>query len=204
MAAEIAQAIFVTGAPRSGTSLTSQVLGACGAWQGDVNPLFENQRIREKVVKWALREAGLCELGLYSHGDASPDPLELREKVVRIIRLQGYEGGAWAYKGAKLVFQWRAWSRAFEGCRWVAVWRDASEVADSLRRWRFMARKNVDADRVVAKYHERLREIPAISVHPKLMIEGDFSEIEWVVRSLGLRWDEGRVRDIVEPEKWGP
>ena len=44
--------ILITGLPRSGTSLTAGCLHACGAWVGDtVKGLYENEAVREKVVK---------------------------------------------------------------------------------------------------------------------------------------------------------
>ena len=60
--------ILVTGLPRSGTSLTTGCLHACGAWVGNtVKGFYENEAIRETVVKKFLRAgkmSSFCKLQL--------------------------------------------------------------------------------------------------------------------------------------------
>lgn len=205
MAPHVDPPILVTGAPRSGTSLSTQIIAASGAWVGHAPGLWENQAIREMVVKPLLRDAGVDPLGLHSWDDISPDPLAIREQVVRLIRLQGYEGGPWVYKEAKVVFMWRAWAEAFPRARWVTIWRDPEDVADSLLRWRFSARKITDPRPIVEQYHSRARQIPSSRVHPARLIEGDAQEFRELILRLGLSWDESgaRLYSIVDPSKWG-
>lgn len=202
MAPGVAPPILVTGAPRSGTSLTTEVLRACGAWVGDVNRLCENTAVRERVTKQPFRDAGLDPLAQSSFGDVEPDPAWVRREVVGILRDQRYPGGPWAYKDAKLVFQWRAWQQAFPSALWVAVWRDPEDVAASHRRWGLHLRSGGDADRVVKEHQARLADIPALHVWPDRLVRGDTSEMEDVVEALGLGWDREAVRDVVEPERW--
>ena len=65
--------ILITGAARSGTSLTAGIISICGAFGGNTtgstpynrNGQFENSHIRNRIVKPYLVRMGVDKLGQY-------------------------------------------------------------------------------------------------------------------------------------------
>ena len=66
--------IFITGVPRSGTSMTAGILAELGVFTGATVPpgvsnpkgFFENVEIRESVLKGILKASHFCPLGVKS------------------------------------------------------------------------------------------------------------------------------------------
>lgn len=202
--------LLITGAPRSGTSLTAHAFRACGAWVGKTTTQCENGRIREDVLKPILREGGMDELALRSFADVEGDPGEVRKRVAEILEAQGYDGGPWLYKDAKLVFCWRTWDEAFPRATWVTVWRPPTEIVASFGRWGLSKKIDFDGDRVVREHQSRARELyierPGRSfvAIPRRLIEGVEDQYRRIADEYGIPWRGGAVRDVVDPERFLP
>lgn len=203
--------ILVTGLPRSGTSLVTGVIRACGAWAGvttgpsqwNTKGNVENEAIREQLVKPCLKRVPTCPLGLRSLPAVDLPPIwsgaQWRSSVEVLTRRQGYKAPApLVYKDAKIALIWRQWAAAFPDAKWVIVERDLEAVvasamrAEPMRRrfdgdlqavrgWATSYRAHVDS--IAAKYMHRVT--PGDNLRPL---------IEW----LGLQWNERAVTDWVD------
>lgn len=219
--------ILITGAARSGTSLTAGIIDYCGAYGGAVSGptrynrkgQFENDIIRQTIVKPLLRD----ELGVDPMGQHPLPSIEmvwnylqfagdhgawLRAKIETIFSNQGYEKGLWYYKGAKMCLLWPIWHTAFPSAKWIIVRRADAEIVNSCCRTGFMRafrRRPNEAecwqgwvDHHKARFAEMLSETNAREVWPRKFVDGDLSEIKGVVSWLGLEWDEKRVLEFIE------
>lgn len=150
--------VFVTGAPRSRTSMIAGALAAGGLRLGETigptadNPsgFAENRLIRETVLKPLLQNAGFDPLGVRSLPplDWNPPAPGLRDAVS--AAMAGSDGappaGRWGYKDPKLLLAWRRWADTFPEATWIIVDRPADAVAESCRSTGFMRRHAAHAD----------------------------------------------------------
>ncbi len=213
--------ILITGAARSGTSLTAGVIFKCGAWGGKMTGAtpfnqkgqFENEEIRQRITKPFLRAIGADPMGQSNLPDTNNlKPVSgWQSKILSTIRGQGYTKGPWFYKGAKLCLYWPVWAAAFPEARWIIVRRDADEIAASCLRTSFMrAFNNKEGWLGWVREHERrfeaMREegLNCLNVWPGKAVRGDFGELQRVVQwaSNDLTWDGEVIRDFVTPKLW--
>ena len=139
--------VFITGVPRSRTSLVAGALAAAGLRLGETitgdaeNPTgyFENRTVREEVLKPLLRSGGYDPLGVMDlpPPDWRPATPALADQLA--ARLRPGEG-PWGFKDPKLLLMWRAWAATFPRALWVVVRRPAEEVMASCLRTGFMRR----------------------------------------------------------------
>jgi hypothetical protein len=216
--------ILITGCARSGTSMTAGALYQCGAWGGETSPpnrynkkgMYENNEIRNQVVKPFLRKFGYDPLGQFplpniKHLLSLPESLseELRRDVLRILKRQGLQNQAWFYKGAKMCLMWPLWHKAFPDAQWIIVRRETEDIVSSCLRTSFMKahKKRSGWIKWVGEHEARFEEMIANKLNvrevwPQRMIRGEFSEIQTVVNALGLNWKEKAVVDFVDPGLW--
>lgn len=153
------QPVFITGAPRSRTSLVAGALAAGGLRLGATigptaeNPdgFFENRKMREEVLKPLLANGGYDPLGVADLPPTRWRPTTpwLRDAVASRLP-DGREGEdddqqVWGYKDPKLLLAWRAWAGAFPKATWIIVERSAKGVAESCARTSFMRRHSRSA-----------------------------------------------------------
>lgn len=186
--------ILITGVPRSGTSMTAGIIYFCGAFGGAINGpgkrgggMFGNATIQSKAV--------------------FPPAGDLRSCVENLIVQQGYANGQWFYKDTKLCLAWLEWYKAFPGARWVIVRREEEEIISSCIKTKFM--KGFDTREGwkswVGEYLKRFEEmkragLDMVEVWPTKFVGGDFTKIKKGIGELGLRWNEERVLNFVDPE----
>jgi len=150
MASGFESPIFVTGVPRSGTSLVAGALGIAGAWLGRTVPgnqsnpkgYFEHTTIREKVIKPLLEGLQCDPLGVHRLPALAqlPQVDNLKEVCRNLIGAEGYSDDArWLYKDAKLSLLWPLFVDAFSGAHWVIVRRGRDDIVRSCLRADFMA-----------------------------------------------------------------
>lgn len=139
--------IFIAGAARSGTSLTTEILQGLGCYLGrpcDINSLFENIAIREGFVKQILGNEGFDPMGQDPLPPANwtcDIPMGALAELGRMVELILSGGANPAFKDAKLSLVWPAFHRAFPFAKWVIVRRDREEVIDSCMRTHFMRKR---------------------------------------------------------------
>jgi len=217
--------ILITGAARSGTSMTAGVINVCGAFGGRMNGpnkynkkgMFENDRIRQTIVKPYLKGIECDQLGqkplpstqqIFNVNQEQAD--RWRAKVMTVFSEEGYKGGPYFYKGAKMCLIWLLWHMAFPDAKWIIVRRDKNDIARSCMQTSFMRayRDVVGWLRWVEEHEKRFSQMKIAGLNlrevwPSKMIGGDFSEIEEVIKWLGLEYREEMVKAFVEPALWG-
>jgi hypothetical protein len=192
-APQIDRPILITGAARSRTSMTAGIFHMCGAWGGSMRSanqhnkkgMFENAEIVDQIVKPYLIESGADPMGqdpLPHFYDLEP-MYDLGDRVKEAIKGQGYEGGKWFYKGAKLCLIYPVWVQAFPNAKWIIVRRKDEGIVSSCMRTSFMRRRGTEE---------------AWQESSDRMIEGDFSEIKDAIEWCGLEWDERKVTDFID------
>ena len=221
---DIDRPILITGCARSGTSMTAGIIALSGAWGGQVagptnqnrKGMFENSKIRRTIVKPFLKSLGCDPMGQDPLPDIDAVKLvtwktvyNWRKRIKGVILHQGYEGGIWYYKGAKMANHWPIWSRAFPYARWIVVRRKSDEIVKSCLKTSFMrAFKTSEGWFRWVDYHkDRFLEMEEAGmdiqyVWPQKMIDFDLSEIKGVVQQLGLRWDREKIEKFIEPALW--
>ncbi len=195
--------IFITGAARSGTSLTTQILQKCGLNLGPVNPLFENLQAREGVVKPYLRGLGVDPLGqhpLPNLDKLKPAP-QFREQITKAIG----QKEPWGYKCAKAVLFWPLWVEHFPDASWVIVRREREDIIDSCMRTNFMSKFKTREDwgNWVDVHLERIEQMKAkvnyVEIWPRDFIA--VADSFWVVADFcGLDFDPKHVTDSIKPD----
>jgi len=205
--------ILVTGAARSGVSMTAGVLRRCGAWVGVVDNSYENIEIRDKTITPYLKF-----LGCDPHGqnplpviqDVIDKPLAgLVRRVETAVKFQGYTFGPWMYKSNSILLTYPMWCREFPLSKWIIVRRDDKDIINSCLKTKYMKGHSDEAEwqGYLDAHKTRIVEIEECvkdcrEVWPSRMVDGDFGEIKEVVEWLKLRWNEGRVREWIRPNLW--
>jgi hypothetical protein len=193
---------LVTGAARSGTSLTTAVLAAHGARLGNVNRLNEHQGVRENVLKPLLRAAGADPLGQWPLPSINDLPAvqNLRRDTLAAL------GPADTYKDAKLCLTWPCWDRAFPEARWIVVRRPADGIIGSCLRTPFM-RAHDTADGWHRWLDHHLAQFNAMRSAGLDMVEvwpdpADPETFRPAVEHAGLTFDADTARACVDPHLW--
>lgn len=222
---------LVTGCARSGTSMVAGVINLCGAWGGKMSGpnrhnekgMFENSTIRDSITKPYLREIGVDPLGQFPLPDTGKIliPANWRVKILQVLHDQGYPGGPWFYKGAKMCLMWPVWHFAFPTSKWVIVRRKTADIVNSCERTGFMRAFNRSfAQRAVGaktsaegwlwwvhQHEDRFREMIAAGLNvrivwPERMVDGDYEQLQETIEWLGLPWNEEGAKAFIEPKLW--
>lgn len=207
--------IFVTGAPRSGTSLVCQVLAAHGinfggplVGPGRANPrgFFEHGLVRDQVLKPILTSIGADPRGQKPLPPRRWEPTDgevarFRHDVLAAL------GTAEAYKDApKILLLWPLFHAAFPEARWVFVYRRAADVARSCNRTSFMRAYQTEAawGTYVLEIATRMAAVgPVVGQIPVWPDPNDPRSFRGMVKALGLEWDPAAVEEVCDPSIWG-
>lgn len=222
--------ILITGCARSGTSLVAGIINMRGAFGGkmsgptsnNVKGMFENVRIRNEVVKPYLRSIQADPMGQYPLPNTQDMmiPSQWQKQIEEIIQSEGYEGGPWMYKGAKMVLHWPVWNYAFPNAKWVIVRRKTSDIINSCIRTGFMSAFNSDSNQKavggkdvwegwlwwVHEHEKRFVEMMQAGLNckviwPERMVSGNYAQINEMLEWLGLEWDS-EIPNFIEPKLW--
>jgi len=182
--------IFVTGAARSGTTLITRMLEACGADLGGVGELAENHKFKRKHLKPYLSSLGADPMGI----DPLPDPDGEFPPLT-------FESDSGLIKDPKLALIWKALP---SDAKWVIVYRDPAKVAESCLRTPFLGnQKDYDGWLEWAEdYQSRLMTIPKAKVVRTQDVIDDVAALEEVVEWLGLEFDAKKVKKCIRKGKW--
>ncbi len=216
--------IFVTGVPRSGTSLVAGLIHLHGVWGGKMvgptqdNPkgFFENSALRQNVVKGYLRSIDVDPMGQNPLPDIDtlpPFPGDLAKVVRDTLSKQDKVSGPWFYKDAKLLLTWPIWHRAFPRAKWILIRRDPDSIAESCMRTGFMRAERTFKGWLewIRKYEDFIvspmnapfaREVQYRVVWPAKIFRGNFDEIVRAFTFLGLQWDQSIAEEFLESSAW--
>lgn len=181
--------IFVTGAARSGTTLITRMLEACGANLGDVGQLAENNVFKRKVLKPYLVRIGADPLGL--------DPLPSLSKFPPLT----FDTDADLIKDPKLALIHPALPK---DAKWVIVYRDAAKIAESCLRTPFLGNRKTYEGWLewAQEYQARCMTIENAMVVRTQDVIDDVCVLEPVVEWLGLEFDDKKMKKTVVKRKW--
>ncbi len=215
--------ILVTGVPRSGTSMTAGLIHEAGAWGGDLigstpdnrTGFFENLKIREDVVKGYLKEINEDPMG-QKDLPCLPQRMSFRETertekfaldIKNIILQQGYEGGPWFYKCAKIPLMWGVWAAAFPHARYILVRRDVKGIVDSCMRTMFMRVHNNLADWETwvrdyeASFKQMRFELKPHELWYEDIVGGRWDALQAIIEDYDLSWDSSKVSKFILPKE---
>jgi len=214
--------IIITGAARSGTSMTAGLINICGAFGGDMfgpnefnqKGMFENREIRQDIVKPYLKKIGVDPLGqrpLPNNRqifEVSPRQIEVWKKLITESMIkQGYKDGPWFYKGAKCCLVWYLWHMAFPAAKWIVVRRNDRDIAKSCLKTRFMRAYKDEQGWMdwVQEHKKRFNEMKIVGLNifefwPSTAIKGDFSSAKEMIEWLELNWQDKLCRAFVDPK----
>ena len=208
--------IIITGAPRSRTSLVTQIVEISGCFLGEViqatraNPQGqkENRGIIDKVQKIHLKNHGYDPMGqkplppLYFN---KPD-ISRKHRVLEIMKTQGLKDQIWGFKDAKAVLDWRTWEQAFPNIKWIVVRRKDSDIVKSCLKTSFMRKYNCKAgwQDWLDDYKLRMKDLQengnnVQTVNTDDLISYKFDKMKEIIENLGLEWKEKKVRNQIKP-----
>ena len=218
--------IFITGVPRSGTSMTAGILAEFGVFTGATVPpgvsnpkgFFENVEIRESVLKGILKASHFCPLGVkslppedfigkFNFGDGK----SLKDILRTILTKQGYlESQTWLYKDPKLSLVWRIFNIEFPNALWITVRRNRHNVIRSCLRTHFMARHSENEEfwyDFVSLYEKRLDQLNksvgrVVEVNTDQLVKGDYKPIQEVSKNFGISFSEEKIDKFISIEHW--
>ena len=218
--------VFITGLPRSGTSMTAGILAELGIFTGptipggDANPkgFFENIIIREKIIKGILRAGKFCSLGVKSLPPQNFDKKvnfgnskSLRDILIEIITIQGFNNDKpWLIKDAKLTLMWRIFNRQFPNAIWIVVKRDRKNFIRSCLKTDFMLQHsnqekfwNNYADNYEIRLDELIKNVGnLIKINTDELITGDYKQIEILCDKLKISFSKEKVENFISPQFW--
>lgn len=176
--------IFITGAARSGTSLTAKVFKNCGAKFDQVyNNKLESIYLKNKVIKPYLESINCDARG------QNPLPKYSDFVDTNIHLIDG------CYKEAKIMLMWPIFVKNFPKAKWIIVERDTEEHIGSLLRTPFMtAYTDREGWLKWINHHNQMREdlkqfVKHRVVKPREFIEGTSDCMKEAVEWCGLTWN---------------
>lgn len=213
--------IFVTGLPRSGTSMVAGCLHLSGAWVGNTvaggvgneKGFFENIALREQIIKGLLTALGCDPLGVKSlpQFDQVPNVRGLLEGFVHFLQRDGYDGQQpWLFKDAKLTLLWPLIAPIFPEARWVIVRRDPQAIINSCMRTHFMAHHSQSLafwQDFVNQYQARLSALlnscfKVTEISADNLVNGNSDELLSLAETLELSADLSTMKQFISPGLW--
>lgn len=208
--------VLITGCARSGTSMVAGIVHKHGFFGGKMSPpnannkkgMFENEEIRDHIVKPFLSDCGLdplCQDKLPARGVHYPYE-GLRDTITSIMKKQGLkENEPWFYKGAKMCLFWQTWKEAFPMAKWIIVRRPDEAIVKSCLKTHFMRKRETFAqwmDWVVEhkiRFEEIKHECNCMEVWSDKLISGQFYELSEVLKWVGADYRQEIVDSFVDP-----
>lgn len=201
--------IFIIGAGRSGTTLTTQVFEACGANLGGASGLAEHRQFKKQFLMWNLSARGFDPYGqnpIPEEPIRDMDPEQVREDVLRLLE------GVDVVKDVKTVFFWPVLAEAFPEAHWVTVMRPVHAVARSCMTTHFMNAYNTHEDwvRWAQAYHnfcaDIMMDLPKDKTHTIhshwFTAEDGPDRLSSVVEACGLDWNPDAFSSVFDRNLW--
>lgn len=195
--------IFVTGCARSGTTLITRMLEACGANLGDVGGLAEHMPFKTRVLKPYLKRMGADQTGQ----NPLPDTDHLLDYPDIKTDIEAVIGNADVIKDVKTALIWPVLHEAYPDAKWLIVYRDPIKIAESCLRTHFMHKYDTKQDWIAwaKEYHSRCDDLSYVAdtmtIRTDDVIE-DVEEFEVIADWLGLEFDAEAVSRCINKGRW--
>jgi len=212
--------IFVTGIPRSGTTMIAKVINHCNVFAGEgattKKCMFENININRKLVRPYMERMGTDPRGQYPlpKTEDLSIPMDWRKRVENLIIADGYIEGPWMYKDTKMGLIWPVWNRSFPNAKWIIVRRRTGDVIQSCLKTAYMNAYEDEKGWLewVHEYEKKFVEMIEAGVNCKVLwpermfpdYKGytDLSQLYEVINWLGLQVNEEALK-FIDPILWG-
>ena len=196
--------ILIVSQPRSGSSMTAGLFHHHGVWTGTCRPgdatnakgHFESIPIRTALI-------GMHKAIVHDGKLAKPVP-GFRDKVLALIRADGYRDGPWLWKGS--VMYWPAWYE-FQP-KWVCVYRPREAIFESCRKSRMFGAKFNDAELYAnIDFHQQQMQFlhdqhDAPWVNSDEVAHGDYSSLRAAIEYCGLPFSVEICERFVDRSLW--
>ena len=223
------QPIFITGLPRSGTSMIAGSLASMGVWTGETIPgnkfnqkgYFENFVIRQKVIKPILMSHGFDPLGVRKLPPRNFCPeVTLNQKyslanfLYAVLDAQNCEEQQpWLYKDAKLSLIWRLMNQEFPNAIWIVVKRSRTDFIRSCLATDFMKQHSQQpnfwhdfAEAIEARLTDLSKTVHFhCSIDVDKIINGQFEDLREVCWRTGINFDKQKIEAFIDKslmKKW--
>ena len=209
--------ILITGCACSNTTFIAGVFAICGAFAGYTSQptalrklgTFENARLQHLHYE-ILKKLQCDPLGQHTLPDTNNviEYPKFRERVEARLKTQGYPGGPWMFKDAKITLLWRLWDKAFPEAQWVLVRRDPQQIAEKCVEMGRYMRAYKTADEWlpwVAEYERRFDEMRIELGDRMTEIWTDnlqSRDLRSMVKSAGLIYNGGAVEQAAARPEW--
>jgi len=218
--------IFVTGAARSGSGMIAGTFVKCGAFGGVMSNkrgMYENDHIRDKIVKPYLGKARVDREGQFPLLDTKAllIPHQWKDQVESTMITQGYPfDRPWMYKDSRMALMWQIWHYAFPNAKWVLVRRRTGDIIESCTKTAYMKafkdvriREQVGATTEeegwlwwVHEFEKRFVDMIEQGVNvkviwPERMVHGDYQQLFETLDWLGLKWTP-EILNFIDPLLW--
>ena len=205
--------ILITGAARSGAGMIAGVIHKCGAFGGimtNKRGLYENDCIRESIVKEYLKQDGSDPNGqrILPDTTAMLIPRYWKKKVEEVMLAEGYKSGPWMYKDARIALMWPIWFYAFPNAKWLIVRRRTGDIIQSCLKTNYMDAYETEDGWLewVHHYEQRFVEMMNEGVNvkviwPERMVNGDYQQLQETLNWLGLPW-KSEIFNFIDPLLW--
>jgi len=205
--------ILITGASRSGTSMITAALNACGAFGGEMSKrgMYSNDRIREEIVKEYFQWLKVDPNGQYPLPQTKDlfIPMDWKSKIMSILREQGYSEGSWIYKDARSCLIWPIWNHSFPNAKWIIVRRRTGDIVKSCMHTGYMVGHSTEKGWIdwVREHEKKFVEMVTEGLNckiiwPERMIHGDYYQLYELCEWLGLTWNK-KALNFIDPLLWG-
>lgn len=195
--------IFVTGCARSGTTLITRMLEACGAELGQAGGLAEHMPFKNKVLKPYLKRMGADPLGQ----TPLPDTDNLLDYPEIKADIEAVTSDTEIVKDVKTALIWPVLHEAFPDAKWLIVHRSPEKIAESCLRTSFMSKLSTKAEWIewAEHYHslnDDIREnCNSMTIQTSKVID-DVWTLEPVINWLGLEFDDKKVKKTIVKDRW--
>jgi len=194
---------FIVGCARSGTTLITRMLEACGAKLGDCGSLAEHMPFKNRVLKPYLRRCGADTMGQSPLPDWKnlPEFPSLYEDTMRVA------SDADIIKDVKTALIWPRMVEAFPEAKWVIVYRHPEKIAESCMRTNFMSKlHSQEAWKEWAEHYHDMCIMLSEKADTRMVttseVIDDVTVLEEVADWLGYEFDAKKVKRCIRKDKW--
>lgn len=209
------QPIFITGVERSGSTLIARIMDICGAFVGDVSPMYENNELKKLSLIYLHNQANGS---LMANTKNLTIPVNWKDKVETIlINHEKYKEGPWIFKSSLLTQMWPVWHYAFPNAHWIIVRRKTLDIVRSCANTAYMDLFKIEENREkikvksedrgwlwwIKQYENKFVEMIEAGVNckqvwPERMVTGDYKQIYETLEWVGLNWTP-KIVEVIDP-----
>jgi len=215
--------ILITGCPRSGVDIISEVFQICGAFAGGIQKrsLYScsNHFKIGALVSEYFDFIGMDNKAQYPLPKTKDVPVitSWRKRIENIINEEGYVKDNWMVQDSRTCLIWPVWNHAYPTAKWILVRRRTGDIVKSCLQTHYMSafknKENIKAIGMeneadawvwwVKQYEKKFVEMIEAGLNckiiwPERIKDGDYSQVYEVLEWCGLPW-KTEIVDKLQP-----